>query len=57
MGGVDVSGQLYILAALTQDWRMWIEICITEDKDQWQALMNTVTNLQVSQKTGNSIIR
>jgi hypothetical protein len=31
-------------------------ICLTHDKDQWQALVNTVMNLQVPQKTGNFFV-
>jgi len=30
------------------DW-----ICLAQDKDQWQAHVNTVINLQAPQKAGN----
>jgi hypothetical protein len=50
----DVDGKI-ILKLIFREWNggLMDYINLDQDRDRWQALVNTVMNLQVPQNTGN----
>ena len=54
MDDPDVDGKI-ILKLIFREWNggLMDYINLDQDRDRWQALVNTVMNLQVPQNTGN----
>jgi len=38
------------------EWELVDRIKLAQDRDQWQAVVSTVTNLRVPEKAGNFLI-
>jgi hypothetical protein len=57
LGDIHVNGRLILKWFFKEvEWELVDRIKLAQDRDQWQAVVSTVTNLRVPEKAGNFLI-